>query len=661
MKMGIRQKFFVLAGIIGVIMAVVSCIGYYTAYTNLEESVEKEILEAVEVQGRSLDGWLMEKAVPAVSAANLLSSLHKSDKPDVAITRDMMSVASSDPEVLELTNGNEDGLFMTWKDGDNTGKVDPRKRPWYIDAKKTDKLFFTDAYQSATGHTLVVSAVISYKDKNGSFRGAICDDISLKVLEDRVKEIKYRGAGKGLIIERTGKILASTQDGENFTDVSANEGLKEHFQEMLQKGTGYFITKKDGESKVFAYSSVASTGWIVGVSVPESIVFASVTRLKITYAILTILGILLIVFASLKFSSAITRNVIRIKEHADELAAGNLRVENLPVESEDELGTLANAFNTMSHNIRELIRKMAATAEQVAAASEELTAGAQQSAEAANHVAATVSEVSNGMDDQLRSVDNAKRDVDIVYTDINQVTEKTQQITSNSAKTSEAAQHGEKLMSGAMSKMGYIETSVAEAADVVKKLGENSKQIGAIVDAISAIADQTNLLALNAAIEAARAGEHGRGFAVVAEEVRKLAGESQKSAEEIKERISVIQMDTEQAVVSMQGGTEEVQQGAAAIREVGAQFADIMRMVDEIKVQIDDVSSSVNTVSDGATRIVQAVDDIDTVSRKTSEHTQTISAATEEQSASTEEIASASRSLATMASELQEATNKFKI
>lgn len=659
--MGIRQKFFVLAGVIGLIMAVVSCIGYYTAYTNLEESVEKEILASVEVQGRSMDGWLMEKAAPAVSAGNLLSNLHKNDKADVAVTREMMGVATSDPEVLEMTNGNEDGLFMTWKDGDNTGKVDPRKRPWYIDAKKTDKLFFTDAYQSATGHELVVSAVVPYKDKSGNFRGAICDDISLKVLDERVKEIKYRGAGKGLIIEKTGKILASSQEGESFTEVTANEGLKDHFKEMLQKDKGYFITKKDGESKVFAYTTVASTGWIVGVSVPESLVFASVNRMKITYAILTVVGILLIVFASLKLSNGILKQIIRIKNHADKLSEGNLRVDDLPVESEDELATLSQAFNTMSHNIRELIRKMSATAEQVAAASEELTASAQQSAEASNHVAGAVSQVSDGMDDQLKSVDHAKKNVDIVYTDITQVADKTKHITENSAKTAEAAQHGESLMTGAMSKMGHIETSVSQAADVVRKLGENSKQIGAIVDAISAIADQTNLLALNAAIEAARAGEHGRGFAVVAEEVRKLAGESQKSAEEIKERISIIQNDTEQAVVSMQSGTEEVQLGASAIREVGTQFANIMRMVDEIKQQMDDVSDSVGMVTGGATKIVQAVDEIDTVSRSTSDHTQSISAATEEQSASTEEIASASKSLAVMAGELQEATNKFKV
>ena len=656
--MGIKQKFFMLSGLIGAIMAIVSCIGYYTAYSNLEDSVEKELMATVETQGEALDGWLREKAVPAVSAANLMASFNG----DITTNdiQKMMALASSDKEIMGLTNGNESGAFMDAK-ADNTGKVDPRGRGWYKDAKAAGKLIFTDAYNDATTGKLVVSAAMPYKDQTGNFRGAICDDITLDTLKERVKAVTYRGAGTGFIIEKSGKIIASTNDSDVMTDVKDNDGMGRHFQEMVQKGKGFFLSEHSGNTVVMAYTTVPSTNWVVVIGVDSASVFAAVQKLKIMYAILTIVGILLIVIASLRFSGMITTNVIRLKEHADKLAEGDLRVEDLPVESRDELGTLAETFNMMSHNIRELIRKMATTAEQVAAAAEELTASAQQSAEAANHVAGTVSQVSDGMQDQLESINHAKQDVDIVYTDITQVSGKTKNVTENSAKTAEAAQQGERLMTGAMSKMGHIETSVAESAEVVRKLGENSKQIGEIVDAISAIADQTNLLALNAAIEAARAGEHGRGFAVVAEEVRKLAGESQKSAEEIKERIGIIQRDTEQAVTSMENGTGEVKLGATAIREVGTQFADIMRMVDEIKQQMEDVNGSVTAVTGGATRIVQAVDAIDTVSRSTSEHTQSISAATEEQSASTEEIASASRSLATMASELQEATNKFKI
>ena len=169
------------------------------------------------------------------------------------------------------------------------------------------------------------------------------------------------------------------------------------------------------------------------------------------------------------------------------------------------------------------------------------------------------------------------------------------------------------------------------------------------------------MLALNAAIEAARAGEHGKGFAVVADEVRKLAAQSQESAEQIKIRIDSIQGDTEEAVESMQAGTAEVKHGTDAIHEVGEQFGRILAMVNDIQSQMTAINSSVNTVTKQAETIVGMVDEIDEISKKTSEHMKTISAAAEEQSASNEQIAAASQALSNMASDMQDAVGQFKI
>ena len=380
-----------------------------------------------------------------------------------------------------------------------------------------------------------------------------------------------------------------------------------------------------------------------------------------TIAIAVIVLLIVIGAISWLVIGRVVKQINGLVGHMGEMSQGNLRLEPLPVTSSDEIGLMSEEFNAMLKNLRGLITQMANSAEQVAASSEELTASSQQAAEAATHVAQTVVEVAGGMDKQLSSVDSAKQNIDAAFIDINTMTEKAAVVTENTEQMAGAADHGAELMNNAMEKMNGIEQSVANSAQVVKKLGENSKQIGQIVESISAIADQTNLLALNAAIEAARAGEAGRGFSVVAEEVRKLAEQSQLSAEEIKERIAVIQGDTADAVVAMEAGTNEVALGTQAIREVGEQFQDITARVASIKSEMVEINDEVQKVSKGMQGIVTAMDTIDEVSRSTSEETQTISAAAEEQSASSEEIASASHSLADLATELQSATGQFKV
>ena len=656
--MGLKQKFMALSGLMGLLLAIVSVVGYFMASCALKESVDSELRTTISNEANKLNGWLLEKKAFGVATTNHMTSLNGNK--EIMQTKETLGTTVSDKEILEMTAGTEDGWFFGFNSGDNTGKKDPRERPWYKDAKAKDKPVFTEAYIDTNTKKLVVSVAAPIK-ANGQFVGATCVDIGLDVLTEQVNAMKYHGEGVGIITEASGNILATSGAGEPMKNFKEISGLGSHFEEMLKNKEGYFEVTIDGQDKVFAYTTVPETGWLMGISVPSDFVFASLTHLKIVFAVLTVVGLLLAGFICLTFANRITTPIEGLESHATQLANGNLAIQNLPVMSSDEIGSLTNAFNTMSGNLRNLISKMAATSEQVAASSEELTANAQQSAEASVHVAETVGEVSLNMEDQLQNINNAKANVDTVYEDVNSMADKARTVTETSGQTAEAAQKGSALMETAIKRMGNIEKSVLASADVVKKLGENSNQIGQIVEAISSIAEQTNLLSLNAAIEAARAGEHGRGFAVVAEEVRKLAAESHDSAEQIKERILSIQNDTNEAVKAMAAGTEEVKSGTAAIRDVGEQFEGILSLVNGIKEQMDGINKSVEVVAAGAGNIVNAVESIDSISRKTSESTQTISAATQEQSASNEEIAAASQSLANMATDMQEAIGKFKL
>ncbi|WP_296731222.1 methyl-accepting chemotaxis protein [Anaerovibrio sp.] len=634
-------------------MAIISVVGLYSANKTLEESVEAELIASVRAENGKISEWVEERAAMAKASRDAIT---EAGADSAAMTNKInLSMGKNDSTILAMAVANKDGLFYDYKDGDISADINPTTRSWFVDASHKDAPFVTEAYEDAVTHKLVISCIAPFKGKDGQFYGAICEDVEISMLDSMIADFKYRGNGVGYLIQTTGEVLASN-DGTTPLEKVDSKHWGNHFKEMVAQGEGFFV---DG-SNVVAYSTLEDTGWLATVVVDKDVVFEPVYNLRNTFIAVSIVGLLLIIAACLMFGRQLQSVAISLKHAAEEMAAGNLAVEKVEVTTSDELGDMAASFNRMHDHLTGVIKHMASTANQVAAASEELTANASQSADISVNVAETVGDVANGMDKQLDDIDIAKKNVDIVYSDINVMNEKAQQVASETAAASAAAAKGQDLMEDAIGKMNNIERSVTQSSQVVTKLGENSQQIGEIVDTISAISEQTNLLALNAAIEAARAGEHGRGFAVVAEEVRKLASESQTSAEEIRQRISDIQNETVKAVKAMETGTKDVTEGIKSIRNVGEQFQEIMSKVSGISDQMHDINDAAETVSNGASSIVEAVDSIDTVSRDTANRTQTISAATEEQSASNEEIAAAAHSLAELAEEMNNEASKFR-
>ena len=654
----ITKKFILLTAVVGVFMVLISCFGYYSASNMLTESSDSELITTVEKGAKDMDGWLAGPIAVAQSEAVLMTSFN-GDYTRMKQKNSMM-LATFNQDVVDVGVGLDDGTFTSYELG--LTKTDPRNRPWYLNMKSSNAPYtITDLYVDQNTQEQLISIVTPVKN-NGTFVGAICTDISLKILQEKVQSIKYHGEGTATFMDREGNIIVSVspnlQGVTNFKDVIDTQ---EHFNEVMNNQSGVFICEVNGTELVFGYATMETTNWVIGFSIPVDTVFASLYSMRLIFAVMTVIGLILILLFCKQFATSMTEPIITLEEHAKQLSEGNLRIQNIVVNSNDEIGSLTNEFNIMSNNLRKLIQKMATTAEQVAASSEELTASANQSADVSVHVATTVGEVGNDINRQMKDIEAAKNSIDVVSSDIKIVSDKALNVADTSEKTAEAAKNGRMLMQEAVEKMRSIEKSVMASAALVEKLGENSKQIGQIVEDISGIAEQTNLLALNAAIEAARAGEHGRGFAVVSEEVRKLATASQESAEKIRERIETIQQSTEEAVNSMKAGTDDVKAGTNAIHEVGVQFQEIMQMVDGIKDEITGINQSVKTVSDGAAKIVEATESMDKASRDTDRRTQTIADATQTQSASNEEIAAASQALSNLASDMQHEIGQFKV
>jgi methyl-accepting chemotaxis protein len=209
--------------------------------------------------------------------------------------------------------------------------------------------------------------------------------------------------------------------------------------------------------------------------------------------------------------------------------------------------------------------------------------------------------------------------------------------------------------------MRAVSDSSESVTAAIRELAAKSDEIGAIVATITGIAGQTNLLALNAAIEAARAGEQGRGFAVVAEEVRKLAEDSQRAAEEIGTLIGQIQGDTANVVGVVESSAEQTHAGAATVEQTREAFVRIGTAVEDVTARITQIAGAAQQISAETQKMQGEIAEVAAVAEQSSASTEEVSASTEETSASTQQIAASAQELASTAEGLEQLVARFKV
>lgn len=513
---------------------------------------------------------------------------------------------------------------------------------------------------------LSVRAGAPLYDETGTLIGVISTGyvVSQNGIVDTAK--KMFGAEFSLFLqgERVATTLMS-EDGNRLVGTVLDNPVI--IQTVLKEGKAYsgFNIVEGKKYTVLYVPLVGADGKIIGI-VFTGIPVAFIEKIAnaMTYRVVGVagFGLVLVVAAAVFFIRRMLRPLHLMLEKIQEVARGNFRIELINIQSDDEIGRLAGAFNTMLTSLRGLIFQVTQSSERVALSSEQLTTSAKQSALVSSQVAGTITQVAEETDRQVKSVEVTNMVVEEqISTRIGQIADSAHAMASASDKTTNAAQEGGKRVDQAVKQIGNIEKAVTRSAQVVIRLGSRSKEIGQIIDTIYGIAGQTNLLALNAAIEAARAGEQGRGFAVVAEEVRKLAEQSQDAAKQIAALIGEIQNETDEAVKAMEEGTHEVKLGTEIINTAGRSFDEIVMMVQQVSGQVGEISVAIQEMASGSKQVVSSMKELDEIGRNTAGHAQTVSAATQEQATTIEEIAGSSQVLGKMAEELRSAVQQFEI
>jgi Methyl-accepting chemotaxis protein len=294
--------------------------------------------------------------------------------------------------------------------------------------------------------------------------------------------------------------------------------------------------------------------------------------------------------------SFIERHVNRLKNTMVAVQTSGDLSRRADVDSRDEIGEMAAAFNAMQDRTSDVVRSMKTATEHLHQEVESLTQRAAARRDSLTRQQEGANRSAESVEAMLQSFVGIAEQAGIAKT--------------LSTEARETAVNGSQRVSQSADSIRMLASVVRQSAGSVQSLAENSHEIGQTITEIKGIAEQTNLLALNAAIEAARAGEQGRGFAVVAEEVRNLARRVQDSTDQIQTTLDRLLASMNTAVEQMTGSSddaercvEESEKGRQALEAIN----EVVGRIDRTNQEIADMSAEQTADTDQVLTNVQDI------------------------------------------------------
>ena len=408
---------------------------------------------------------------------------------------------------------------------------------------------------------------------------------------------------------------------------------------------GALITNLVAFALVTAVAQVAGHGWPWSLYVQEGLV--------LVFACVALVPMLVQIVERLRHARGVLGEIER-GDLTQQMEAG----EGLAA---DEIGYLSVSVNRTTAAITDIIREIGKQGHALAAMARELAVSARELQTASQEISTTTDHLSEGTERQRQLIVSGREDSEAasgLASTLHACAQEAERRITEIAL--QAHRRGEEVSRASTYLMNLL-VHMDHAAQVATELDRESREIGKLVDGITRIASQTDLLALNAAIEAARAGEHGLGFRVVAGEVRKLAEQSARSAEEVRTRVRQTQGQIGRVV-------EAMQQGRTAAQGVGSVATTVQGALDAIFADLNTTvqfATSFAVETENQTKrmreVLRRMEEVAAIADGAASGARQTSAATAHQFASLGELTTTSQRLSEAATQLAQTIRRFRV
>ncbi|MGK8478875.1 methyl-accepting chemotaxis protein [Stutzerimonas stutzeri] len=550
----------------------------YLQRNAIRDNLASYLNEMGDVTAHNIQNWLSGRLVLLESVAQTIARDSATDQVEALVKQPALSSTFAFSYL-----GRADGEFIVYPRFELPAGYDPRQRPWYKDAVAAGRTTLTEPYQDAATNELIITAATP-----AQALGVVGGDLSLKVLVDIINALDFNGMGHAFLVSGDGKILVHP-DGSKVMK-SLAELFPGHAPSL---DANYSEVELDGQTRILSFSRVAglpSVTWYVGISLDKAKAYAALDsfRTSAVVAALIAVGVILLLLGMLM--RVLMRPLTDMGRAMANIAEGEGDLtRRLTVQSHDEFGELASAFNRFVERIHTSIREVSSATQQV------------------NEVAARVLAASNS---SMANSDEQASRTNSVAAAINELGAAAQEIARNAADASQQAsgarhqaEDGRQVVEQNIRAMRELSAKISASCSQIEALNAKTVDIGQILEVIKGISEQTNLLALNAAIEAARAGEAGRGFAVVADEVRNLAHRTQSSAQEIQQMIEQLQVGAGASVQTMTESQRQSESSVSIADRAGERLGEVTQRIGEI----DGMNQSVATATEEQTAVIESL------------------------------------------------------